>query len=290
MAKRRIVPARIVAVHEANLRKAVRQALRRQLTDVERRMAAAGHPLHLTAAAPQRYRTGGGLLTGTPTVPWTPTAWTTAVTATVKPAATAAGHDLIAAAALALGALAWGWATSGTPAGQITSSAQAAGAWIGTRVNEAAAAAATPAQAVSDVLSTATAILGDRAGYGVLAQANALTVDALAYSMRYAGESGTVVTWNAVGDDRTRPDHMDATGQEVAPGEPFTVGGELLMYPGDPNGSDEQTINCRCWLTSTGPVTATEAFTTASEPQTPEDTGDEEEGDTGPTGEQPITG
>jgi hypothetical protein len=57
--------------------------------------------------------------------------------------------------------------------------------------------------------------------------------------------------WLAVDDDRTRPDHAEA-GRRYGPDNPipvdqaFIVGGERLMYPLDPNGSAEQTIQCRC--------------------------------------------
>lgn len=46
--------------------------------------------------------------------------------------------------------------------------------------------------------------------------------------------------------DRTRQDHQDADGQTVELHMPFIVGGEELMQPGDPTGSAEQVINCRC--------------------------------------------
>ena len=39
--------------------------------------------------------------------------------------------------------------------------------------------------------------------------------------------------WVATADDRTRDDHAAADGQEVPNDEPFEVGGELMMYPGD---------------------------------------------------------
>ncbi len=55
--------------------------------------------------------------------------------------------------------------------------------------------------------------------------------------------------WTTVGDDRVRDAHAAADGQrrgeEGIPGA-FLVGGEALRYPGDPNGSAENTINCRC--------------------------------------------
>lgn len=40
--------------------------------------------------------------------------------------------------------------------------------------------------------------------------------------------------------------HILANGQIVPPESPFIVGGEELMYPRDPSGSAENTINCSC--------------------------------------------
>lgn len=54
--------------------------------------------------------------------------------------------------------------------------------------------------------------------------------------------------WIATSDDRTRPEHASADGQRVPINEPFVVGGEKLMYPGDYSlgASPWNTINCRC--------------------------------------------
>lgn len=52
--------------------------------------------------------------------------------------------------------------------------------------------------------------------------------------------------WVAAEDERTRTAHVDADGQVVDMDQPFRVGGELLMYPGDPAGSAGNIINCRC--------------------------------------------
>lgn len=52
--------------------------------------------------------------------------------------------------------------------------------------------------------------------------------------------------WLATDDDRTRPDHADADGQEVAMDDFFDVGGYDMLYPGDPDGPAEEVINCRC--------------------------------------------
>ena len=52
--------------------------------------------------------------------------------------------------------------------------------------------------------------------------------------------------WVSATDERTREAHADANGQIVGMNEPFIVGGEELMYAGDPSGSAENVINCRC--------------------------------------------
>ncbi len=54
--------------------------------------------------------------------------------------------------------------------------------------------------------------------------------------------------WVAVADEKTRDDHLAADGMEVPIDQPFDIGGESLMFPGDPSGSAEQTINCRCTI------------------------------------------
>jgi uncharacterized protein with gpF-like domain len=53
--------------------------------------------------------------------------------------------------------------------------------------------------------------------------------------------------WIAVHDSRTRHAHMAADNQMVNQADTFSVGGEQLQFPGDPNGSPENTINCRCF-------------------------------------------
>ena len=53
-------------------------------------------------------------------------------------------------------------------------------------------------------------------------------------------------SWLATNDNRTRDSHRAADGQVRAIDEPFDVGGAKLMYPGDPNGPPEETIQCRC--------------------------------------------
>jgi hypothetical protein len=44
----------------------------------------------------------------------------------------------------------------------------------------------------------------------------------------------------------SRQDHMDADGQSVPQSEPFIVGGEEMMEPGDVLASADQIVNCKC--------------------------------------------
>jgi uncharacterized protein with gpF-like domain len=52
--------------------------------------------------------------------------------------------------------------------------------------------------------------------------------------------------WISTRGPRTRPAHAAADGQVRAIGQPFTVDGEELAYPGDPQGEADNTVNCRC--------------------------------------------
>lgn len=68
-----------------------------------------------------------------------------------------------------------------------------------------------------------------------------------------AGAFGLYEAWGATGkewvatlDDSARDEHKSANGNVVDIDEPFRVGGEELQFPGDPAGSPENTINCRC--------------------------------------------
>ena len=52
--------------------------------------------------------------------------------------------------------------------------------------------------------------------------------------------------WVAVEDQRTRPDHVAADGQQVPADGKFRVGGVLMDYPGDQTAPPRETVNCRC--------------------------------------------
>lgn len=52
--------------------------------------------------------------------------------------------------------------------------------------------------------------------------------------------------WVTMGDGQVRDSHQEANGQQVPTGQEFEVGGEKLLYPGQPVGDPSVWINCRC--------------------------------------------
>ena len=76
--------------------------------------------------------------------------------------------------------------------------------------------------------------------------ASVLSIDKSVESTRLKFER----EWLAVRDERTRISHASpfVNGQRRGQNEPFDVGGQKLMYPGDPKGSAGNIINCRCVL------------------------------------------
>jgi hypothetical protein len=74
---------------------------------------------------------------------------------------------------------------------------------------------------------------------------NAGRTDAFAAVAEETGDEFEQV-WLATIDRRTRSTHKTADGQRVPVGQPFTVGGSSLRYPGDPLGPAKETIQCRC--------------------------------------------
>jgi hypothetical protein len=94
-----------------------------------------------------------------------------------------------------------------------------------------------------DHLSTTTAIMQARTD--LIGLANGAS---LASAQSLGDQAPQFKEWLATDDERTRETHADADGQVVPIDQPFQVGDDLLMYPGDPDGSDEEVINCRCTL------------------------------------------
>ena len=68
--------------------------------------------------------------------------------------------------------------------------------------------------------------------------------------------------WVTMGDTAVRESHQHANGQTVPSGQPFTVDGEELLYPGQPIGDPSVWYNCRCVAR---PTMLTSALTAAAE-------------------------
>jgi hypothetical protein len=80
----------------------------------------------------------------------------------------------------------------------------------------------------------------------LIATSNAASLEG---AMSLGEEAPGYKIWLATSDERTRDTHAEADGQAVPTDQPFSVGGSLMMYPGDPDGgSDSETINCRCTI------------------------------------------
>ena len=87
--------------------------------------------------------------------------------------------------------------------------------------------------------------------YGDISKARAATIarTEVHNSTQYGTMEGyrqammTIKIWVAVGDAATRDAHLHLDGEEKPLDMPFSNG---LMFPGDPNGSPEEVINCRC--------------------------------------------
>jgi len=76
-------------------------------------------------------------------------------------------------------------------------------------------------------------------------EVNSMVNTASYRAMRRSGVvSGKI--WVAVMDQRTRDPHAAANGQQVAINDKFLVGGEYMMFPGDPDASARNLVNCRC--------------------------------------------
>lgn len=67
--------------------------------------------------------------------------------------------------------------------------------------------------------------------------------------------------WVSRRDSKVRPTHVAADGQTAGVRDYFTVGGALLLYPGEYAGYPGETINCRCVMVGVGqPVSASPLF------------------------------
>src|SRR6185436_19411337 len=71
----------------------------------------------------------------------------------------------------------------------------------------------------------------------------------LAAGMEQSRVTGRILTKTWVGRvERERATHLATNGTKLPLFYPFQVGDDQLMFPGDPTGSPENVINCRCSL------------------------------------------
>ena len=59
-------------------------------------------------------------------------------------------------------------------------------------------------------------------------------------------DTGIGLEWVTMSDADVREPHREANGQTVPTGHEFEVGGEKMLYPGQPVGNPSNWINCRC--------------------------------------------
>ncbi len=247
----------------------------RQLTDA---VNAAGRKQRLSLGSVIRSHGGtwdapAGTL---PAAVWSPEAWAAAVNTEVAPVAAKVAAEVFASARRRLPAsVTWGASVpTERLADMVTARALAAGPGIARRVSMASLTAAMTAQQVADAVANAP----ERYGGITHPEARQTTADAYASAIdqlntlidRVAGQMGNAAqsvlaetvdrnqadpvlnVWMSALTPTTREDHAMADGQTQRPGDPFDIGGEQLMWPGDPSGSDEQICNCLCWLESVG--------------------------------------
>jgi uncharacterized protein with gpF-like domain len=238
MAPRRFIHPTMVARWDRQLRDAVSKAMDEMRAHV--RATLATHGVHALVAAP---------------IPvWNSAQWQAAVNANVAPVADDISDEAVNQAQASVPTQAtWGMPSPADAiSAAIVASVIAAGAYIGARLTDNLASSTDAAQAAEDVFSTASDIVGNASNAEMIA--NYASSDVSSYVAYMMGNiySDATREWASVGDDRTRDSHLDADGQVVGLNEPFIVGGESLMFPGDPDGSEEETAGCRCWILTDG--------------------------------------
>lgn len=264
MAPRRLIPQAHIDKWEKQLQDAMHTVVDNQRAHVSRKLALHGIHSSLTAAGAKTAAATGVAVP----LAWSQDNWVSELTQVLQPVADSVASDAYDSADDGLGnqAAAAGNDRTGTVAtiaAGIMAAGIAMGVWLGQRTDDAAAGGApglpaglSPAdqviQGVTNVFDTAPDIADGQIGAMANMAAQFASTDLGSYIARQQVLTEATQTWNTMADDSVRPDHADADGQTVALNTPFSVGGEDLMCPGDPSGSDEQTINCRCLLSFDG--------------------------------------
>lgn len=101
-----------------------------------------------------------------------------------------------------------------------------------------------------------------------------MAVNAATEAATTADPEALGLEWVTMSDSDVREIHRDAAGQIVPAGQPFSVGGEDLQYPGQPVGDPSRWINCRCVVRPTSlseSAGGTDEFANASDPSEQDD-------------------
>jgi hypothetical protein len=255
----RIISQATVDSYDRRLTTAVLKALDAQVSSVNATLRAAGVVGSLTAAG--KKKKAAGVAVGAIVVQnaWSQAQWTY-VNEYLEPEARSVTADAEAAALAALGAAAVMGAASSADAmaAKAVEKAIRAGEAIGGRVTAAGIADDDVLAGMQAVFDTSGSILTNLIGAMGQAIANQAEQSQAVSVTSYGAPTylSATKTWNSQEDDRVRPDHEDADGQEVAINENFNVGGEDMTGPGDPAASPEQTEGCRCYVSYDGLVPA----------------------------------
>lgn len=271
------MPAAAVARWETRLHDALAEAVATQRASVHLVLASQPGAGRAIAAAARGKKVAVAAVV-TSAVVWSSTNWRKAVATSVAPVASQIAREALDTAKAALPVD----RTMGMPSSYVGTAqrmvdmAYASGDDIGTRVNAAASGAANLAEAGDDAdlaMDSATDILDNVVGSMATGAANISSTDVTSYLAGYFGDlyEGATKGWNSMEDDRVRPDHADADGQEVALNDVFVVGGETMVGPHDPSASDEQTMGCRCFLSTSGVLPEGTTSDLGDEDDPPED-------------------
>lgn len=109
----------------------------------------------------------------------------------------------------------------------------------------------TDAQTAKEIRTRVSGIGGSRAKTIARTESHSSSMAGSFEAAQNLGVDNLRKEWLTVEDDRVRDDHAELQGEIVDMNDSFDVGGDELDYPGDPSGSPEETINCRCVLTYT---------------------------------------
>lgn len=106
-------------------------------------------------------------------------------------------------------------------------------------------------ESIPDLAKRVDEVMGNRIASSAKTIARTETLSASNAGTLFGYEQTGIVQkkeWLATLDDKVRDAHAEADGIVVGVNDNFSVGGDTLDFPGDPSGSPENIINCRCTI------------------------------------------